>query len=293
MSKNLGTRKSNLALIQCEKVIRALDNIGIEARKQSVTTKGDQEASIYIHEVEGVGVFERKIDLLVLRGELDAGVHSMKDIPSDLPEGIKIAAVLERTWPRDLLVSKEYQSLSDLPQGSNVGTSSVRRRAQLLWRRPDLEVLNLRGNVDTRLEKLDGKKYDAIVLAEAGLRRLGKSGYREFRLPFLPAANQGAIAVTVRTASKSAGQIARISDETTFRETVLERKVTEQVGGGCDIPLGVLVRKRGEKIDVRVRILKEDGSDSFEKIDTVMNENAEMRAREIGEEVAAWQEKYT
>lgn len=293
MSINLGTRKSDLALIQCDKVISALENIGVEARKQSVTTKGDQEASIYIHEVEGVGVFERKIDLLVLRGELDAGVHSMKDIPSDLPEGIKIAAVLERTWPRDLLVSKEYQSLSDLPQGSNVGTSSVRRRAQLLWRRPDLEVINLRGNVDTRLEKLGEKKYDAIVLAEAGLRRLGKSGYREFRLPFLPAANQGAIAVTVRTGSKSAGQIARISDETTFRETVLERKVTEQVGGGCDIPLGVLVRKRGQKIDVRVRILKEDGSDSFEKIDTVMNENAEMRAKEIGEEVAAWQEKYT
>lgn len=292
MSIDLGTRRSKLALIQCEKVIQELEDIGIEARKQSVATKGDQEANIYIHEIEGVGVFERKIDLLVLSGELDAGVHSMKDIPSDLPEGIKIAAVLDRTWPRDLLVSKEYKSLSDLPEGSEVGTSSVRRRAQLLWRRPDLEVRNLRGNVDTRLGKLQGEKYDAIVLAEAGLRRLGQSGYEEFRLPCLPAANQGAIAVTARTGSEAAEQIAKISDEKTFRETHLERKVTEQVSGGCDIPLGVLVENDEGGISIQVRIFTDDGSESFKFTEAVIDEEADLRAEKIGEEVAAWREKY-
>lgn len=292
MSIDLGTRRSKLALIQCEKVIQELEDIGIEVRKQSVATKGDQEANIYIHEIEGVGVFERKIDLLVLSGELDAGVHSMKDIPSDLPEGIKIAAVLDRTWPRDLLVSKEYKSLSDLPEGSEVGTSSVRRRAQLLWRRPDLEVRNLRGNVDTRLGKLQGEKYDAIVLAEAGLRRLGQSGYEEFRLPCLPAANQGAIAVTARTGSEAAEQIAKISDEKTFRETHLERKVTEQVSGGCDIPLGVLVENDEGGISIQVRIFTDDGSESFEFTEAVIDEEADLRAEKIGEEVAAWREKY-
>ncbi|MEF8798225.1 MAG: hydroxymethylbilane synthase [Candidatus Bipolaricaulota bacterium] len=292
MSINLGTRKSKLALRQCEKVIRELEDIEVEARKQTVATKGDEEANIYIHEIEGVGVFERKIDLLVLRGELDAGVHSMKDIPSDLPKGIKIVAVLDRAWPRDLLVSKEYKSLSDLPEGSAVGTSSVRRRAQLLWRRPDLEIRNLRGNVDTRLGKLEGNKYDAMVLAEAGLKRLGQSDYEEFTLPSLPAANQGAIAVTARTESEAAEQIANISDKKTFRETHLERKVTEQVGGGCDIPLGVLVEKHEDQISIQVRIFTDDGSQSFEVTETVIDEKADSRVEKIGKEVAAWREKY-
>ncbi len=291
MSIDLGTRKSKLALVQCEKVIRELKDCGVEASKQTVATKGDEEANIYIHEIDGVGVFERKIDLLVLRGELDAGVHSMKDVPSDLPEGIKIVAVLDRAWPRDLLVSREYKTLSDLPEGSAVGTSSVRRRAQMLWRRPDLEIRNLRGNVDTRLGKLEKEKYDAIVLAEAGLKRLGQSDYEEFTLPSLPAANQGAIAVTARTESEAAEQIANISDDKTFRETHLERKVTEQVGGGCDIPLGVLVEKDEDEISIRVRIFTDDGSQSFEVTERVIDEKADSRAEKIGMEVAAWQEK--
>jgi hydroxymethylbilane synthase len=291
MSLKLGTRRSELALVQFDRAKEKLDACGIKSEKVIISTRGDREADIYIREVDGIGVFEKEIDSLVYQGDLDGGVHSMKDIPSDLPGDIEIVSVLERKWPRDLLVSLNGKELSELPEGATVGTSSVRRRAQLLSRRTDLRIENLRGNVDTRLEKLKRGDYDAIVLAEAGLKRLGAEGIRMVRLPTLPAANQGAIAVTAREGSAPGEKLSKISHEKTFRETALERIIIEKVGGGCDIPLGVLVELEKDGFRIRTKILSEDGSDEL-GIDRLIAElNAEKKAELIGEEISQWREQ--
>lgn len=292
MSLKLGTRGSRLALAQCNMVLKELESQGVGAEKITVSTSGDQETNIYIHEVSGTGVFEREIDALLLQGKIDAGVHSMKDIPSDLPGDIEIVAVLEKKWPRDVLLTDDGESLSQLAEGATVGTSSVRRRAQLLWHRSDLNVKNLRGNLDTRLEKLDYGSYDTIVVAEAGLKRLGKDDHEYFRLPTLPAANQGVIAVTAISGTEVANKLGKISHDRTFRETSLERTIIEKVGGGCDVPLGVLVEIENNKANIMTRIFKEDGADKLELSATVTVRDSTREAEDIGEELSRWREKY-
>lgn len=235
----IGTRGSKLALAQTEKVICMLEAYGIEAEQVIIKTKGDRVTDRGLHQIGGYGVFVRELDNAILSGEIDAAVHSMKDIPAVRPAGLVTAAVLKRDSPFDFIVIDK-----PLEEVYTIGTSSLRRRAQLLryyHNHPEIVVKPLRGNVDSRLEKLHAGEYDAIVLAEAGLLRLG---YVEngFRLPadaFVPSPNQGIIAVVCRDSPELRRVFAPLNDEVSARDAAIERAVMEELGGGCFTPQGI------------------------------------------------------
>lgn len=261
---------------------------GIEAEEVIITTSGDAFLDRAIHEVS-YGAFVRELDALVLGGEIDAAVHSMKDIPAELPEGLVIAAVLPRSSPFDLLITRDGSSLEELPQGAVVGTASVRRRAQLLWHRPDLVIENLRGNIETRLERLERGEYEAIVLAEAGVRRLGLT-VRGRRLPFTPSPNQGAIAVTARADSPLLPLLRSLDHPPSRLEVEAERRIMERVGGGCGVPLGVLarVKNNGAEIEVQAEILTTDGRWREALLKQVVPEELDRATEEIGKGLLKW-----
>ena len=236
MSLTIGTRGSRLALIQTRTVAEKLAGLGIETEEKIIHTAGDTTTQVPLHEIGGQGVFVRALDDAILAGEIDCAVHSMKDIPAYRPSGLVTAAILKRDSPADYLA---YPG----PIGSVkvVGTSSTRRRAQLLRHDPEVTVRDLRGNVDTRIRKLDSGEYDAIVLAEAGLQRMDIR-IRGERLPpeqFVPSPNQGTIAVVCR-ADPSLREVLSVLDHPQTRTDVaIERAVMEQLGGGCFTPLGI------------------------------------------------------
>ncbi|MDI6719420.1 MAG: hydroxymethylbilane synthase [Methanomicrobiales archaeon] len=267
MSLRLGTRGSRLALVQTEKVARALADRGIEVETVIVRTQGDVAAGVPLHEIGGQGVFVRALDEAILDGEIDAAVHSMKDIPARRPEGVVTAAILARDSPADYLIFE-----GDLDDVQVVGTSSTRRRAQLLRHDPSLTIRPLRGNVDTRLRRLALGDFDAIVLAEAGLERMEIEA-NGMRLPvtqFVPSANQGTIGVVARDDPALISQLRPLDDTATRVEIGVERAVMEELGGGCFTPNGIfcsngrliaevlsLDGERTERIDQRISTLKE------------------------------------
>ena len=234
----IGTRGSALALAQTTRVQAMLGKAGIETAVRLVATAGDTVTGVPLHEIGGQGVFVRALDDAIRRGECDLAVHSMKDIPAGRPQGVVTAAVLRRDSPADFLVTP-----NKAPRV--IGSSSTRRRAQLLRHDPDLDVQGIRGNVDTRLKKLAEGSYDAIVLAEAGLERLGLEveGRRLDPVEFVPATNQGTIAVVSRDDPELAATLAGVlEDPASRRDTVLERAVMEELGGGCFTPIGCWCR---------------------------------------------------
>lgn len=236
MSLLIGTRGSALALAQTDRVIALMAKNGIEAEKVIISTLGDTVTGVPLHEIGGQGVFVRALDDALLQGKIDAAVHSAKDIPAKRPEGLVTCAVLKRDSPADFLVHT-----IPFPEIRVVGTSSTRRRAQLLRHYPYLEILPLRGNVDTRLHKLKEGQFDAIVLAEAGLQRMGLN-LPGTRLPpetFVPSPNQGTIAVVSRE-GETAEMLADALDHPPTRRNIgLERVAMEEIGGGCFTPLGI------------------------------------------------------
>ncbi|MCU0632549.1 MAG: hydroxymethylbilane synthase [Methanolinea sp.] len=235
----IGTRGSALALAQAEKVISLLEGQGIASEKVIVTTQGDTATGVPLHEIGGQGVFVRALDDAILEGEIDAAVHSMKDIPAKRPEGLVTSAILPRDSPADFLVHTR-----PVPEIQVIGTSSTRRRAQLLMHHPAWKVEPLRGNVDTRLRKLREGQYDAVVLAEAGLQRLNLK-VPGTRLPpemYIPSPNQGTIAVVSREGDVSSLLSRALDHSGTRRDVHLERIVMEEVGGGCFTPQGVYCR---------------------------------------------------
>ena len=234
----IGTRGSALALAQTARVQERLGEAGIETAVRLVATAGDTVTGVPLHEIGGQGVFVRALDDAIRQGECDLAVHSMKDIPARRPEGVVTAAVLQRDSPADFLVTP-----NKAPRV--IGSSSTRRRAQLLRHDPELDVRGIRGNVDTRLKKLAGGSFDAIVLAEAGLERLGLEveGRRLDPQEFVPATNQGTIAVVSRDDPELATTLAGVlEDPASRRDTVLERAVMEELGGGCFTPIGCWCR---------------------------------------------------
>jgi len=280
MSLLIGTRGSALALAQAEKVIALLERRGIRAEKVVISTLGDTVTGVPLHEIGGQGVFVRALDDALLRGEIDAAVHSAKDIPAKRPGGLVTCAVLERDSPADFLVHTV-----PFHEVRVIGTSSTRRRAQLLEHYPDIGVAPLRGNVDTRLRKLKEGQFDAIVLAEAGLQRLGLS-LPGTRLPpetFVPSPNQGTIAVVSREGG-TAGEIAEALDHPpTRRDIGLERIVMEEVGGGCFTPLGIYC-DRGH---LHAEVLSLAGDRSVRKDRICADEQSALAfARELGAEAA-------
>ena len=238
----IATRESRLAMWQAEHVKALLESrLGWQVELLGMTTQGDQILDRSLSKVGGKGLFVKELEVALSEGRADIAVHSLKDVPMDLPEGFALACVLEREDPRDAFVSNHFPSLAELPQGAVVGTSSLRRVVQLMNLRPDLRIEPLRGNLDTRLRKLDDGGFDAIVLAAAGLKRLGLAG--RIRATFdeaamIPAAGQGALGIEVRTdATVLRGQLAQLTHAPTWLAVHAERAVSRALGGSCSMPL--------------------------------------------------------
>jgi hydroxymethylbilane synthase len=272
----IGTRGSALALAQADIVARELQKIGVETEVRTIKTHGDVVTDRPLHElsnVGGVGAFVREIDEHSLAGDIDIAVHSMKDIPTIRPEQLVTAAILKRDPPYDVLITGggdgNSTSIDDLPAGAVIGTSSLRRRAQLHRFRSDLDIIDLRGNINTRMRKLREGVYDGIILAEAGLVRLGWDiGFERLGIDhFIPSANQGTI-VVVTLKDSDAGDLVRALDHSQTRvETEIERIVISVLGGGCDVPIGAFAEiVGGDRVRVRAEVLSLDGS-RYERVD--------------------------
>ncbi len=241
----VGTRSSQLALWQADFVIGELrkryPDLAIE--KRLMTTKGDKILNAPLAKIGGKGLFTKELETAMLAGEIDIAVHSLKDMPVVVPEGLVITAVTERADAGDALVSQRYGSFGALPEGAKVGTSSLRRRAQLLHVRPDLQIVDLRGNVNTRLRKLEEENFDGIILACAGLKRLGFGGRIRQVLPqslCLPAVGQGALAIESRIDDRETRELLSFLDDGITRAcTAAERGFLATVEGGCQVPVGV------------------------------------------------------
>ena len=239
----IATRKSALALWQAEHVRQGLElhHPGLQVELVTMTTRGDQILDSPLAKVGGKGLFVKELEQALLEGRADIAVHSMKDVPVDLPEGLGLAVILEREDPRDAFVSNQYATLEDLPIGARVGTSSLRRQCQLYALRPDLVIGDLRGNVNTRLDKLDRGDYDAIILACAGLKRLGfGERIRQELGPeiILPAIGQGAIGIECRSDDKEVIDLIRpLAHATTQDRLRAERSLNQHLSGGCQVPI--------------------------------------------------------
>ena len=238
----IATRESRLAMWQARHVKALLESrLGWQVELLGMTTQGDQILDRSLSKVGGKGLFVKELEVALSEGRADIAVHSLKDVPMDLPEGFALACVLEREDPRDALVSNQFASLAELPLGAVVGTSSLRRLVLLKALRPDLKIAPLRGNLDTRLRKLDAGDYDAIVLAAAGLKRLGMdSRIRSAFEPddMLPAAGQGALGIEVRSDRADLLQaLCTLADKATWLAVTAERTVSRAMGGSCSMPL--------------------------------------------------------
>jgi len=243
----IGTRTSELALRQARIVQFALSDRGAESTLVTFKTVGDKRLDEPLSAIGGKGLFTKELETALLKKKIDVAVHSLKDLPTESPDGLVVAAVLMREDPRDVLVVNNRVlagSLSELPAGSRVGTSSLRRRAQLLALRPDLEVAELRGNVPTRLKKVDEGRVHAAILAAAGLHRLGAQQHITAYLDapaWLPAAGQGAIAIQTRAEDARMFELARsLNDAPTMRAVTAERAFLAALEGGCQVPIGAL-----------------------------------------------------
>ena len=255
----IATRESRLALWQAEHVRDLLTkHFGMQVELLGMTTRGDQILDRTLSKVGGKGLFVKELETALEEGRAHLAVHSLKDVPMDLPEGFELAAVLEREDPRDAFVSPRYPSVAELPQGAVVGTSSLRRVVQLLAARPDLDVQPLRGNLDTRLRKLDEGGYDAIVLAAAGLMRLGLAERIASRFEpeaMLPCAGQGALCIEVRSDSRALReQLGQLTHRPTWFAVQAERAVSRALGGSCSMPLAAHGVWHGETLNLRVAL---------------------------------------
>ncbi|RTZ74140.1 MAG: hydroxymethylbilane synthase [Gammaproteobacteria bacterium] len=252
-SIRIATRKSPLAMWQAEHVAAALQaaHPGLQVELLGMSTQGDKILDTPLAKIGGKGLFVKELEQGMLEGRADIAVHSMKDVPVELPEGLHLPVIMEREDPRDAFVSNAYGSLDELPEGARVGTSSLRRQSQLLELRPDLELLPLRGNVNTRLRKLDEGEYDAIILAAAGLIRLGfGERIRTFLEPeqSLPAIGQGAVGIECRAEDERVNRlIAPLHHAPTAARVLAERALNNRLEGGCQVPIaGHAILEKGQ-----------------------------------------------
>lgn len=281
----IGTRGSKLALAQANHVKNLLSKNNIEAELKIIKTCGDTFTDRPLHEVKGFGVFVREIDDAMLAGDIDVAVHSMKDVPTERPPELTVAAVMKRDSPFDFLLAREGTKLKDMPDGSVVGTTSLRRRAQLLRFRNDLKIKDLRGNIDTRLRKLREGQYDGIMMAEAGLERMKWDIPGERLDPdyFVPSANQGTVVAIARRDSFAEQAVRAFDDVKTRMETRIERIIIGILGGGCLVPIGAFVQAQGSKVHVRAEVLSVDGKRCV-KIDEFISPD-ENEAERLGNEL--------
>jgi len=284
----IATRKSPLALWQANHVRDALmaRNPGLNVELFTMTTQGDKILDTPLAKVGGKGLFVKELELGILEGEADLAVHSMKDVPVQFPDGLGLAAILEREDPRDALISNRFTSIDTLPQVARVGTSSLRRQCQLRARRPDLEVLDLRGNVNTRLAKLDSGDYDAILLAAAGVKRMGWEDRITELLPpeqFLPAIGQGAIGIEIRVADEKVSRIVKaLNDEQTATRIRAERALNQRLQGGCQVPIAGYSEISHGVMVLRALVGRPDGTELVQGVISGKPEDA----KELGQVLA-------
>jgi hydroxymethylbilane synthase len=279
----IGARGSALSLAQTDIVATALRE-SAEVEVISISTTGDRLSRLEAA-MTGKDLFTREIDDALLDGRIDVGVHSLKDMPSRLPDGLALAAVPPREDPSDVLVSREGVRLGALPPGSRLGTSSARRRAQILAARPDLELLEARGNVDTRIRRLNEGRWDAIVLARAGLARLGRLGEVTEVLPpslMLPAIGQGALAVVTRENDRAVRElVVRLDDLRSHYEALAERALLDLLEAGCRAPVAGLARVEKGRLRLSGAVFAPDGSRRLSDEGEGPVENAEALGREV------------
>ena len=264
----IATRKSPLALWQAEFVRDRLTQLhpGLTVELLGMTTQGDKILDSPLAKIGGKGLFVKELEQGMLEGRADIAVHSMKDVPAEFPEGLELAVICERENPRDAFVSNRYATLDALPNGARVGTSSLRRQCQLRTTRPDLQIIDLRGNVNTRLSKLDNGDYDAIILAAAGLIRLEMADRITAALATetsLPAIGQGAVGIECRSGDKRIHDLlAPLNHADTAVCVSAERAMNHRLGGGCQVPIAGHATLQGEQLTLRGLVGRPDGSET-------------------------------
>ncbi len=263
----IATRKSKLALWQSEHIKSLLEDRypDLEVELFEMSTKGDKILDTPLAKIGGKGLFTKELEEAMLRGDAQLAVHSLKDVPMEFPGGLKLAAITKREDPRDALLSEKYCSIDELPQGAVVGTTSLRRRMQLLAYRPDLQIESLRGNVNTRIEKLKRGDFDAIILATAGIKRLGLLDLVRYATPIeitqmVPAMGQAALGIEAIDDPDVLELISFLNDEQAFIETKVERDFVTILQGGCQVPIGVHAKLEDEKIIARAIVGMPDGT---------------------------------
>ncbi|NKQ39488.1 MAG: hydroxymethylbilane synthase [Methanosarcinales archaeon] len=283
----IGTRGSKLAITQANIVKELMEKEGVKSTIKTIQTQGDIITDKPLYQLQGVGVFVRELDAKLYANEIDIAVHSMKDIPSIRPDKLSIAAVLLRDSPYDILLTHDNVSIDDLDDGSIIGTSSMRRRAQLLRHRPDLNIQDIRGNIDTRLNKLNQGLYDGIVIAKAGLERMGLNISGEVLSSdlFCPSPNQGTIAIATKSNSEYNFNLLKLNHMQTKIETEIERTLISLVESGCSIPIASFAKVEGDEIYVKAEVLSLDGADFVYVEDILSLENYQEEALCLAQEL--------
>ncbi|MFV0887129.1 hydroxymethylbilane synthase [Metapseudomonas otitidis] len=287
----IATRKSALALWQAEYVKSALEQAhpGLRVSLVPMVSRGDKLLDAPLAKIGGKGLFVKELETALLENEADIAVHSMKDVPMDFPEGLGLFCICEREDPRDAFVSNRFDSLDALPAGSIVGTSSLRRQAQLLARRPDLRIHFLRGNVNTRLAKLDAGEYDAIILAAAGLIRLGFEDRIRSSISVddsLPAGGQGAVGIECRTADAEVhALLAPLHHRDTAVRVNAERALNKRLNGGCQVPIACYAVLEGDQLWLRGLVGQPDGGQLLRAESRAPADEAEQLGARVAEDL--------
>ena len=260
----IGSRGSQLALWQAHHISDLLRAQGHTVELEIIKTTGDKITDVALAKVGTKGMFTKEIEEALVENRVDLAVHSLKDLPTELASDFEIAAITARESPNDVFCSVKIASIADLSQGANVGTSSLRRQAQLMALRPDLKIHPLRGNVDTRLRKLEAGDYDAIILAAAGLNRLGKTQLIRQVIPvdvMTPAAGQGALGIEIRNGDRATrAHLAFLDDQAARASTTCERALLNKLGGGCQVPIGAFAQVQNGKIHLNALVAHPDGT---------------------------------
>jgi hydroxymethylbilane synthase len=293
----IGSRSSKLAFTQAELVKNNLQKAysGLDIQIKAIKTTGDRILHVPLSRIGDKGLFTKEIEEALLNREIDIAVHSMKDLPNSIPNGLRIAAITKREDPCDILVSEQGFKLKTLPKNSKVGTSSLRRRAQLLNKRSDLEIVDLRGNLDTRIRKLEQGLFDAIILAYAGIKRLGlKLNLLTISTDeILPQAGQGALGVQVREDDLSVANIVKTLDEIDSRICIeAERALLAALGGGCQVPIGVYAKIEAEQVIIKAGVFSLDGTTAIKDDIRGEKKNAHLLGRKLAEKLVKKGAKY-
>ena len=285
MRVRIGTRKSKLALWQANFIGKLLEERwGVEVELVKITTTGDRILDAPLAKIGGKGLFVKEIEQALLEGRIDLAVHSLKDVPMVIPEGLTLSAITKREDPHDVLISRNGKKLRELPEGAKVGTSSLRRQVQIRRVRPDLRVEVLRGNVDTRMRKLREGLYDAVILALAGVRRMGYEGeVTEILRNFIPAVGQGSLAIETREDDEKIRELVEPLDHRESRFSAeCERAFLGKLEGGCQVPIGAYAEVKGERIVLRGFVSDLEGRKFIEGSE----EGRVQEAAEVGERLA-------